>query len=111
VVEPQKIGVHNTQGWAGYLNNGTLFIKIAEYSSQKNYPDFGSNFEFFTNNYFLEIETLGALSVLQPGDQVSHIEYWALFEGIKTVVSEEGVLQNILPLVETTRVKLFEFSK
>jgi len=106
-IEPQKIGVHNTQGWAAYLNNRTLFIKYSEYSAQIRYPDFGSNFEFFTNNYFLEIETLGALSILQPGDQVSHIEYWALFEGIKTVISEEGVVQNILPLVETTRNRLF----
>ena len=107
VIEPQKIGVHNTQGWGGYLNNGTLFLKFSEYSNQFRYPDFGSNFEFFTNNYFLEIETLGALSVLQPGDQVSHIEYWALFEGIKTVISEEDVMQNILPLVEKTRNRLF----
>lgn len=107
VVEPQKIGFHNTLGWAAYLNNGTLFIKFADYSTQVRYPDFGSNFEFFTNNYFLEIETLGALSVLQPGDQVSHIEYWAMFEGIKTVISEEGVAQNIFPLVEETRNCVF----
>jgi len=107
MIEPQKIGVHNTQGWAAYLNNCTLFIKYSEYSTQIQYPDFGSNFEIFTNNYFLEIETLGALAILQPGDQVSLIEYWALFEGIKTVISEEGVLQNILPLVETTRKRLF----
>jgi hypothetical protein len=107
VVEPQKIGFHNILGWAAYLNNGTLFIKFADYSTQVRYPDFGSNFEFFTNNYFLEIETLGALSVLQPGDQVSHIEYWALSEGIKTVISEKGVAQNILPLVEETKSCLF----
>jgi hypothetical protein len=104
--EPQKIGIHNPQGWGAYLNDGTLFIKFSAYSPKSNYPDFGSNFEFFTNNNFLEIETLGALSSIQPGQQVRHIEHWALFEGIKTVVSESGVEQNILPLVEKTRNEL-----
>lgn len=100
--EPQKIGVHNTQGWGAYFNDGTLFVKMSSYSDESDYPDFGSNFEFFTNNHFLEIETLGGLSSIQPGQSVSHVEHWALFEGIKTVISESGVIQNILPLVDTT---------
>jgi hypothetical protein len=99
---PQKIGVHSGSDWAAYLNNGNLFIKIARYLPDAVYPDFGSHFEFFTNDYMLEIESLGALTTLQPGHQVTHIEYWFVFDNVKTVISEEGVTKNIYPLVENS---------
>lgn len=100
VENPQKIGIHSGQDWAAYLNNGNLFIKIAKYLPGVIYPDFGSHFEFFTNDYMLEIESLGALGVLKPGQQVTHTEYWFVFENVKTVISEDGVMRNINPLVE-----------
>ena len=97
---PQKIGVHTSQDWAAYLNNGNLFVKFSKFIPNVTYPDFGSHFEFFTNKSMLEMESLGALTLLQPEQQISHVEYWSLFEGIKTVLSDEGVEENILPLVE-----------
>ena len=100
--DPQKIGVHSGQDWAAYLNSGTLFIKIAKYDSKATYPDFGSHFEFFTNHHFLELESLGGLATLHPGQKIDHVEYWALHENIKTVISEEEVQKNILPLVDET---------
>jgi hypothetical protein len=99
---PQKIGVHSGQDWAAYLNNGTLFIKVSKYNSEATYPDFGSHFEFFTNNRFLELESLGGLTTLYPGQKLEHVEYWALYENIRTVISEEGVQEKILPLVNET---------
>lgn len=99
---PQKIGVHNGQNWAAYINDGNLFIKMARFQQNLTYPDFGSRFELFTNNLMLEIESLGGLTMLQPGQQVDHVEYWSLFKNVKTVISEEGVQQNILPMVEKT---------
>jgi len=100
VENPQKIGIHSGQDWAAYLNNGNLFIKVAKYLPGVIYPDFGSNFEFFTNDYMLEIESLGALGMLEPGQLVRHTEYWFVFNNVKTVVSDEGVMHNIYPLVE-----------
>ncbi len=97
---PQKIGIHSGRDWAAYLNNGNLFVKIAKYLPSVVYPDFGNHFEFFTNDYMLEIESLGELAVLEPGHQVAHIEYWFVFDNVKTVISEEGVTKNVLPLVE-----------
>jgi hypothetical protein len=96
---PQKIGIHSGQDWAAYLNDGNLFIKVAKYLPDVVYPDYGSHFEFFTNDYMLEIESLGALAVFEPGHQVTHVEYWSVFENVKTVISEEGVIKTILPLV------------
>ena len=48
----------------------------------------------------LEVESLGGLTILKPGQKVEHIEFWSLFDNIKTVISEEEVQRNILPLVD-----------
>ena len=103
---PQKIGVHSGKDWAAYLNNSNLFIKIAKFDIEAVYPDYGSHFEFFTNNFMLEIESLGALKNLQPGQYLSHEEHWSVFDNVKTVISEEGVSNNILPLVDQTIQKI-----
>ncbi len=100
IESPQKIGVHTGQDWAAYINGDTLFIKMSAYRPGVVYPDFGSHFEFFTNNLFLELESLGELLSLQPGQQVSHVEYWSLFDNVKTVISNEGIEGKILPLVK-----------
>ena len=80
---PQKIGVHNGQNWAAYINDGNLFIKMARFQQNLAYPDIGSHFEFFTNSLMLEVESLGGLTMLQPGQQVDHVEYWSLFKKLK----------------------------
>lgn len=108
IEEPQKLGIHNPQGWAAYLNEGTLFIKNTNYSSTAIYPDFGSNYEFFTNQYFLEIESLSPLSVIKPGKSVRHEEYWSLSENIKTVLSDDDVKANILPIVQKARKEILK---
>lgn len=100
---PQKIGVHSGKDWAAYLNNSSLFIKMAKFNPEAVYPDYGSHFEFFTNDFMLEIESLGALTKLQPGEQLTHEEYWSVFDNVKTVISEEGVIRNILPLVDQVK--------
>jgi hypothetical protein len=55
----QKLGSFNVDTWAAYLLNGEAFVKRAKADPAKTYPDFGCSFETFTNNEFLEIETLG----------------------------------------------------
>ncbi|MEK7834190.1 MAG: hypothetical protein AAB401_24090, partial [Acidobacteriota bacterium] len=37
--KPTKLGLAHKMGWAGYLNNGTLFVKGFDYQEGKNYPD------------------------------------------------------------------------
>jgi hypothetical protein len=66
------------------------------------YPDFGCNFEVFTNAEFLELETLGPIVTLQPGETAEHTEYWWLFDQIPPITSEDVIRSAILPLVEQT---------
>ena len=56
---PTKIGLAHQLDWVGYLNNGTLFVKHFAYHDGKTYPDGGCNFETFTNEDMLEMESLG----------------------------------------------------
>jgi len=63
------------------------------------YPDFGCNFELFTNAEFLELETLGPVVTLQPGQATHHTEHWWLFDGVPSIDTEDDIRSAILPLV------------
>ena len=73
---PQKIGAFIDQGWAAYANHGNIFLKRFAAESDYVYPDYGCNFETFTRQDMLEVETLGPLETVPPGDYASHFETW-----------------------------------
>ena len=62
-----KLGLAQKPGVAGYLNAGTLFVKRFEYREGLHYPDNGVNYETFTNEDMLEMESLGPVTTLAPG--------------------------------------------
>jgi hypothetical protein len=99
---PQKIGAGNTLGWAGYLREKTLFIKRFSYKQGVEYPDFGCNFETFTNGDFMEVETLGPLTKLDPGEAATHVEHWFLFADVDAGNTEDTLDAAISPLVKKT---------
>ena len=43
----------------------------------------GSSFEAFTNERFLELETLGPMRVLRPGESMDHLEVWSLHRPVQ----------------------------
>ena len=73
-----KVGVNNEDGWSAYVNKGSVFIKRFDFDLQGEYPDFSVNYETFTNGDIIEIETLGTLEVLKPGEFTQHEERWEL---------------------------------
>jgi len=79
---PNKLGILQKEGWAGYVINGILFIKTVPYINGALYPDGNVNFETFANEEFLELETLGPLCKLARGKTVHHIEKWSLHKGV-----------------------------
>lgn len=74
-----KIGLLNKQGWAAYFTEEALFIKRFEYDEEAQYPDYGCNCEFFTRMDFLEIESVGPLHLVQPGEKTCLLESWHVF--------------------------------
>lgn len=75
-----KIGMNNEDGWAAYINKGQIFLKNFNMNIDGEYPDFGCNFETFTNGIFLECESLGELKTLKNGQTTSMTEEWELIE-------------------------------
>src|SRR5262249_29023663 len=76
---PTKLGLAHKEKWVGYLTRDALFIKTFDHVEGAAYPDMGCNFETFTNNEMLEIESLGPLQKVEPGASISHTEHWHLF--------------------------------
>lgn len=98
---PTKYGMLQQLGWAAYLAHGTLFVKYFDCDPFADYPDYGCNFETFTNQDMLEVESLGSLSVLEPGDFVEHVETWRLFTDVSPVSAEDEIDRVVRPLVES----------
>lgn len=94
---PQKVGATVPQGWAAYVNAGTAFVKHFPFDPSATYPDSGCNYETFTNDYMLELESLGPLVDLQPGASVEHVESWHLLDGVPTPDDEAAVGRDLLP--------------
>ena len=69
---PFKIGLRHSEGWAVYVLDDHLFMKSVPFIEGELYPDFGSNFETFTNTEFLELETLGPLKRISAGATIVH---------------------------------------
>lgn len=97
VTGPTKIGLAHREGWVGYLREGYLFVKHIPYREGATYADLGCNFETFTNAEMIEIESLGPIERLSPGDAVEHTERWQLFKDVPDDLSEEGLEANIKP--------------
>ena len=98
--EAQKLGMFNAESWGAYVLNGEVFVKRAAAIPGKAYPDFGCSVEFFTNNEFLETETLGPLTNVLPGKTVEQVEHWSLHRGAHlSEISDEAIDQAILPLL------------
>lgn len=73
-----KIGMNNEDGWAAVVNHGQIFLKNFCMNIDGEYPDFGCNFETFTNGIFLECESLGEIKPLKNGESLHITEYWSL---------------------------------
>lgn len=94
---PTKFGLAHRAGWVAYLNRGNLFVKQITYVEGAVYPDMGTNYQTFTNEDMLEMETVGILSQLKPGQSAELSEQWDLFTNVPSVSSEADVDRHILP--------------
>ena len=94
-----KLGTNNMAGWIAYVRNGKAFVKYFDVMDEceGDYPDNGCSTEAFTNNEFCEIETLGVLETLEPGDSTQHVEYWQGISGLPEIKNEADFDKYVLP--------------
>jgi hypothetical protein len=74
-----KIGAFCTQGWISYTREGVTLRR--RFTPQPGLPhtDLGCNVELFVSDQTLELEVLGQLTRLQPGQTLEHREEWDVF--------------------------------
>lgn len=98
---PQKAGFYSTLGWMAYLTRHATFLKRHEVVAGE-HPDMGCNVETFTNEDFLELETLGPLADLAPGRAVRHVEVWRVTPQSLMSLSEPALARRLGQIAATT---------
>ena len=74
-----KIGAPNPRGWLAYGLEGNLFVKKTVYERSAKYLDRGASSQIYCNPDVIELETLGPVVILTPGDSVVHQETWQIY--------------------------------
>jgi len=102
--DAQKLGMFNPHTWGAYVLNGEVFIKQAAGDAHASYPDFGCSFETFTNNEFLEMETLSPLKKVAPGETVEQTEHWSLHKNVRLKeLTDAAIYAEISPLLDSAK--------
>jgi len=96
---PTKIGLAHREGWVGYVNSNTLFVKRFDYREGAVYPDRGTRYQTFSDEDMLEMETVGELVTLKSGESASLVESWELFGGVPDVRTEADVEKWVKPRI------------
>jgi len=91
-----KFGYPNPRGWLAYLVDGHLFVKRAGYNPEVHYFDFESSSEVYCNDKFLELETLGPITTIDPGEAASHVEMWEIYPD----VGQPEDIRDLVDLIE-----------
>lgn len=97
---PTKLGHFNVNTWAGYLLGSDLFVKTYRASPGRVYPDLGCSYQTFTRDDMLEMETLGPITRVAPGEWLEHVEHWSFHRNILVPEWDDTELDRIfLPIL------------
>jgi hypothetical protein len=96
-----KMGQPNRRGWMAYTLDDEVFVKWSPlHDDGRDYADLGASIQCYRDQHSLELESLGPLTDLAPGDEVVHREVWEL-------MSLEGrTLDGVLATLPLQRVRL-----
>ncbi len=73
-----KVGTTLRRGWVAHWRGGLMLVKYAGHDESREYADMGSSGQVYTQHDFTELETLGPLTDLEPGEAAEHHEDWAV---------------------------------
>ncbi len=79
---PFKLGTMSRLGRIEYQYGGLTFVKRWTPQPDRPHVDFGCNAEVYANDRMVELETLGPLVTLSPGETVEHVEEWEVTSGM-----------------------------
>lgn len=95
IADAFKLGINNEDGFAMYFNHNALFVKQFDYLPGVTYPDGGMNFETYANAYFLEVESIGPLTMVGSGETITHTERWSLYGDVAMPESDADALGKV----------------
>ncbi len=78
IAQPFKLGYMNRAGWMAYRYGNVTFIKRWTPRLEQPHVDFGCNAEVYAGERHIEMESLGPLTRLSPGETVEHVEEWEI---------------------------------
>lgn len=92
-----KLGYNNESGLLCWIHPGKRAAFVKKYHHRKGgfYPDAGCSTELFTCDRFTEVESLGLLQTVQPGQIVSHLEEWRVLPFAGQLPQTEGELSAL----------------
>lgn len=71
-----KVGTSSRRGWIAHWRDGTLLVKRSFHEEQLPYADMGASAQVYAGADFVELETLGSLGDVSPGEAAIHVEEW-----------------------------------
>jgi len=101
--DESKIGVDSAQGWAAYLTDGTLFLERFAHQAGAAYPDGGATIEVYSSHEFLELEHLGPLTTIAPGEEIVFPAQWWVFTGARIAEDSAGALADLTAYLGRTQ--------
>jgi hypothetical protein len=75
-----KLGSGPAPGRLGYWRDGFLFVKTLPEIPDRGRPDRGAVAQVYVNEHFCELESVGSITRLEPGEVVGHREVWRVDE-------------------------------
>jgi len=75
---PFKVGTSLRRGWIAHYREDLLLVKYSGHDESRTYADMGASGQVYSHGDFTELETLGPLTDLDPGDVAEHHEDWAI---------------------------------
>jgi hypothetical protein len=71
-----KVATTLRRGWVAHWAAGLLLVKRSRHDESLEYADMGASGQIYTQHDFTELETLGPLMDLAPGEAAVHHEDW-----------------------------------
>lgn len=97
--EAGKIGSDSDGPWMIWFKDDLAYVKLFDPMQRgAQYPDGGCSVEVFTSDKeagYVEMEILGPLVELEPGDSTELTEKWRIFRLTQPVTSEDRVIKAI----------------
>jgi hypothetical protein len=95
---PMKVGCLSSTGTAGYLRDGLLVVLRFDPARGSVHADLGCNLEIYCDDRTIELESLGPLVALAPGESLTHDEFWEIHAvGEMDVAGADALLREFAP--------------